>query len=244
MDVIDRLDREVNNHVARTHFYHEPLTRERAEMLVRQHRLNTRQRNSVLKLMVATNTPDWDTRMKIIASSSQEVIADHEFGHGKAHWEVLQDLGLAIGMKLADIEHAQPTVTTRISWLAWESLMRNRHWLEGIIANTCAERVNVPGYGSGEFKDVGFCGVQNRLWRETFGLSEEQVAFWKMHSEADVAHSNLGWQTIAREAERHHMADDVVAACRINLAVWERYWNGIGEAGDAVASGRTEGLYL
>ena len=244
MDVIDRLDREVNEHVARTRFYAEPLTLERAKMLVKQHRLNTRQRNSVLKLMVATNTPDWDTRMKIIASSSQEVIADHEYGAGKAHWEVLQDLGIAIGMGKAEIEQAQPTVTTRICWLAWESLMRNRHWLEGLIANTCAERVNCPGYGTGEFKDVGFCGIQNRLWRESFGLSEDQVQFWHMHSEADVEHSNLGWQTVAQRAERLHMVDEVVAACRINLAVWERYWNGIGEAGDAVAAGRTEGLYL
>jgi len=244
MDVIERLDREVNEHVARTHFYHDPLTVERAKMLVRQHRLNTRQRNSVLKLMVAANTPDWDTRMKIITSSSQEVIADHEFGDGKAHWEVLQDLGLAIGMSKDEIEQAQPSVTMRICWLAWESLMRNRHWMEGLIANTCAERVNCPGYGEGEFKAVGFGGVQNRKWRELFGLSEDQVAFWKMHSEADVAHSNLGWETIARNAERMHMADEVVAACRINLAVWERYWNAIGDGGDAVQAGRTEGLYL
>jgi pyrroloquinoline quinone (PQQ) biosynthesis protein C len=244
MDVIDRLDREVNEHIERTHFYQEPLTLERAKMLVKQHRLNTRQRNSVLKLMVATNTPDWDTRMRIIASSSQEVIADHEFGDGKAHWEVLQDLGISIGMKKTEIEQAQPTVTTRICWLAWEALMRNRHWLEGLIANTCAERVNCPGYGTGEIKGVGFGGIQNRLWRETFGLSADQVQFWHMHSEADVAHSNLGWETVARDAERLHMVNDVVAACRINLAVWERYWNGIGDAGDAVAAGRTDGLYL
>jgi pyrroloquinoline quinone (PQQ) biosynthesis protein C len=244
MDVIERLDREVNEHIERTHFYTDPLTPERAKMLVKQHRLNTRQRNSVLKLMVATNTPDWDTRMKIIASSSQEVIADHEFGGGKAHWEVLQELGVTIGLSLAEIEQAQPTTTTRICWLAWEALMRNRHWLEGLIANTCAERVNCPGYGTGEMQRVGFGGIANRVWRETFGLSEEQVQFWHMHSEADVAHSNLGWQTVARDAERLHMVDDVVAACRINLAVWERYWNGIGDAGDAVAAGRTKGLYL
>src|ERR1700691_5511024 len=126
MDVIDRLDREVNQHVERTRFYQEPLTLERAQMLVKQHRLNTRQRNSVLKLMVATNCPDWDTRLKIIGSSSQALIADHEFGGGKAHWQVLEDLGVTIGMDPADIQAARPTINTQISWLAWEALMRNR----------------------------------------------------------------------------------------------------------------------
>ena len=32
------------------------------------------------------------------------------------------------------------------------------------------------------------------------------------------------------------MADAVVDACRINLLVWERYFNGIGEEGDRVAA--------
>src|SRR3989449_11115726 len=37
----------------------------------------------------------------------------------------------------------------------FRSLMANRHWLEGIVANTCAERINVPGYGSGLFRKHG-----------------------------------------------------------------------------------------
>lgn len=244
MDVIARLDREVNEHVARTRFYCEPLTIERAKMLVRQHRQNTRYRNSVLKLAVATNCPDWDTRLRIIGSSSQELIADHEFGGGKPHWQILAELGMRIGMTQDEIDRAKPTATTQICWLAWEALMRNRHWLEGLIANTCAERANCPGYGSGEISRVGMSGIQNRQWRELFGLTPEEVEFWGMHSEADVEHSNLGWQTIAERAEAMGMADAVVNACRLNLAVWERYWNGIGEAGDAVEAGRTDGLYI
>lgn len=244
MDIVARLDREVNEHVARTRFYHEDLTVERARMFVKQHRLNTRQRNSVLKLMVATNCPDWDLRLRIIASSSQELIADHEFGDGAAHWQILEDLGTAIGLSTPEMRDAQPTVTTYLCWLAWEALMRNRHWLEGLIANSCAERINCPGYGTGEFKLLGSSGMQNRKWREFFGLDAEQARFWGMHSEADIEHSNLGWQTIAERAESANMADDIVMACRVNLAVWERYLNGIIDAGDAVEQGRTEALYL
>jgi len=75
------------------------MTKGRARMFAMQHRLNTRERNSVLKLKVATNCPDWDTRIGIIKACSEEVIADHEHGGGRAHWEILEDLGTRIGLK-------------------------------------------------------------------------------------------------------------------------------------------------
>jgi pyrroloquinoline quinone (PQQ) biosynthesis protein C len=236
MDVVARLDAVVDDFCRRTAFFHEPLTPERARAFVKQHRLNTRQRNSVLKLSVATNCPDWDIRLKIIESCSQEIIADHEFGGGKAHWEILEELGLSIGMDIEEIRSAKPTATTQLCWLAWETLTRNRNWLEGLVANTCAERANVPGYGDGDFRRVGFSGVQREHWRRLFGLNDAQLVFWKLHEDADIEHSNLGWQTIAVRAESGGMADAVVDACRVNLLVWERYFNGIGEEGDRVAA--------
>src|SRR5258706_11290935 len=84
--VTQRLDAEVNAFVARTRFFHETLTRGRATMFVLQHRQNTRQRNSVLKLRVATNCPDWEVRLRIIGACSEEVIADHAHGGGRPHW--------------------------------------------------------------------------------------------------------------------------------------------------------------
>ena len=71
-NVLTRLDRVVDEFVRRVRFFREPLTKGRAQAFVLQHRLNTRQRNSVLKLAVATNCPDWDTRLGIIAACSQE----------------------------------------------------------------------------------------------------------------------------------------------------------------------------
>ena len=52
---VARMDRVVNEFVARCRWFNEPMTRGRAKTFVMQHRLNTRQRNSVLKLKVATN---------------------------------------------------------------------------------------------------------------------------------------------------------------------------------------------
>jgi pyrroloquinoline quinone (PQQ) biosynthesis protein C len=239
MDVIARLDQVVDDFNRRCRFFNTPLTRQRAEMFVRQHRLNTRQRNSVHKLAVATNCPDWDIRLRIIGASAQELIADNEFGEGKAHWEILEDLGVAIGMNRDQIRAATPLPSTQLCWLAWETLTKNRHWLEGLMANTCAERSNVPGYGNGRQREVGWSGVQRDQWRQLFGLDDRQLAFWGIHSEADIEHSNLGWQTVAQQAEKLNMADAVVEACRINLIVWENYFNGIGDAAEAIAAEKT-----
>ena len=236
--LLRRLDREVDSFVRRTRFFNEALTPGRARMFVMQHRLNTRQRNSVLKLKVATNCPDWDTRIRIIKACSEEVIADHEHGGGKAHWEIIEELGQHIGLSLTQIRAAQPIATTQTAWAAWEGLMANKHWLEGIVANTCAERANVPGYGSGVIRRHGWFGLERARWKKLFGLSDEQLEFFELHEKADIEHSQMGWQAVGRFAGELHMEDAVVDACRRNLIVWEMYLNGIADAGDAPNSRR------
>jgi pyrroloquinoline quinone (PQQ) biosynthesis protein C len=232
--VIRRLDAVVDDFCRRTRFFKEPVTEGRARMFVMQHRLNTRQRNSVLKLKVATNCPDWDMRLRIIGACSEEIIADHEHGHGKAHWAILEELGTFIGMSRTEIRAAKPIDTTLIAWAAWEGLMANKHWLEGIVANTCAERANVPGYGPPAMAARGWFGMERKRWGKLFGLSNDKLDFFELHEEADIVHSNMGWAAIATHAQALKMQDAVVEACRRNLLVWELYLNGIADAGDAL----------
>src|SRR5690348_17812011 len=124
--VVARLDKVVDDFSKRARFFREPLTRARARMFVLQHRLNTRQRNSVLKLKVAANCPDWDTRIGIIRACSEEVIADHRHGRGRAHWEILEELGTRIGLSRKVIRAAAPIPSTQLAWSAWEGLMASR----------------------------------------------------------------------------------------------------------------------
>lgn len=230
--VIAALDQEVEAFIARTRWFHAPMSLGRARMFVMQHRLNTRYRNSVLKLRVATNIPDWDRRLQVIHAISQEIIADHEYGGGRPHFEILKELGLRIGLKEDEIENAQPLPSTRIAWLAWEALMSNRHWLEGVVGNTCAERINVPGYGRQVFGPDGFSGSERTRWSEALGLSDDQLEFFRLHKEADMEHSRLGWESVAQFAVELRMEQAVSAAARTNLLVWSLYFDGIGAAGD------------
>jgi pyrroloquinoline quinone (PQQ) biosynthesis protein C len=231
--VVARMDRVVDAFVARCRYFHEPMTRGRARMFARQHRLNTRQRNSVLKLKVATNCTDWDLRMRILKACTEEVIADHEHGGGRPHWKILEELGVRIGIRREEIRRANPLPSTQLAWCAWEGLMANRHWLEGIVANTCAERINVPGYGRGEFRKRGWFGMERRRWGELFGLDDEELEFFELHTEADVEHSDMGWKAVEKFARQLHMEDAAVAACERNLYVWQHYLEGIAAAGDA-----------
>jgi pyrroloquinoline quinone (PQQ) biosynthesis protein C len=233
MGAVARMDRVVNDFVGRCGWFHEPLTRGRARMFVMQHRLNTRQRNSVLKLKVATNCEDWDTRMRILQACSEEVIADHAHGGGRPHWAILEDLGVRIGLRRSELAGARPLASTQLAWNAWEGLMASKHWLEGIVANTCAERINVPGYGKGEFRKRGWFGMERRRWASLFGLEDEALEFFELHSEADIEHSDTGWRAVEKFARTLRMEDAVVAACERNLHVWEHYLNGIAAAGDA-----------
>jgi pyrroloquinoline quinone (PQQ) biosynthesis protein C len=230
--VIARMDRVVNDFVARCRYFHEPITRGRARMFALQHRLNTRQRNSVLKLKVATNCPDWDIRIRIIQACSEEVIADYKHGGGRPHWQILEDLGVRIGLERSVIQRAQPLPSTHLAWAAWDGLMANRHWLEGVVANTCAERVNVPGYGTGLIRKVGWFGLERHRWGQLFGLAGDDLDFFELHEQADIEHSDAGWRAVERFARKLRMEDAVVAACERNLRVWEHYLDGIAAAGD------------
>ena len=237
--VVQGLDAVVEDFIRRTRYFHEPMTRGRAIMFVLQHRQNTRQRNSVLKLRVATNCPDWDIRLRIIGACSEEIIADHEHGGGRPHWGILEELGRKVGLTTEQMRQAPLLASTQLCWLAWEALMSSRHWLEGLVANTCAERANIPGYGTGIMKEHGWFGLERQRWGKLFKLSDADLEFFELHEEADIVHSNLGWQTIAEQAEKLGIADQVVHACRLNLLAWQSYLEGIADAGDALDRGET-----
>ncbi len=231
---IKELDAKLDDFCNNTRFFNEPFNEGRAQMFVMQHRLNTRQRNSVLKLRVATLTPDWETRLSIIGAASEELIADEEFGGGLPHWQILENLGVTIGMSRAKIRAARPLKTTQMAWNAWAGVMTNCHWLEGLLANVILERPNIRGYGKGIIKQSGWFGLERARWKKQFGLTDGQLGFFKLHEEADEIHSDLGWKQLALHAKKLKMEDDLLAVADQNLAIWEHYLNGIGDAGDVL----------
>ena len=232
--IVAEMDKLLDSFMDNTRYFHEPFNLGRAYTFVLQHRQNTRYRNSVLKLKVATNTPDWETRLRIIGASAEEIIADDEFGGGLPHWQILENLGVDAGLTREEIRAAKPIKTTQLAWNAWNGLMSNSHWLCGLVANVVAERANISGYGStpGPLKKNGWFGLERARWREVTKLPDEKLGFFKLHEAADEIHSDLGWKAVGENATRLHMENEVLEAAKQNLAVWELYLNGIGDAGD------------
>ena len=229
------LDKVLDDFCARTRYINEPYNAGRAYMFAYQHRLNTRQRNSVLKLKVATNTPDWDTRLRILGGCYEELVRDDEFGGGKPHWLLLEDVGVAAGMSRAKMRAATPLPTTQLAWNAWMGVMANCHWLEGLLANVVSERTNLRGYGKGAFRNHGWLGIERLRWKKIFPwLTDEELKFFKIHNEADEIHSDLGWNNLAKYARELKMENRLLDLADQNLRIWEIYLNGIGDAGDVL----------
>jgi pyrroloquinoline quinone (PQQ) biosynthesis protein C len=78
----------------------------------------------------------------------------------------------------------------------------------------------------------GWFGLERHRWGKLFKISDDKLDFFELHEEADIEHSDAGWNAVAKFARKLHMEDEVVEACRKNLMVWELYLNGIGAAGD------------
>jgi pyrroloquinoline quinone (PQQ) biosynthesis protein C len=229
------LDKTLDNFCNRVRYIHEPYNVGRAHMFAYQHRLNTRQRNSVLKLKVAANTPDWDVRMRILGACHEELVADVEFGDGLPHWLMLENVGVAAGMSRAKMRAAKPLPTTQLAWNAWMGVMANCHWLEGLLANVVSERTNLRGYGKGLFRQHGWLGIERVRWKKLFPqLTDADLKFFKIHNEADEIHSDLGWKQLGKSARELKMEDRLLELADQNLRIWEVYLNGIGDAGDVL----------
>jgi pyrroloquinoline quinone (PQQ) biosynthesis protein C len=122
--------------------------------------------------------------VRIIRACSEELIADHEHGGGRPHWEILEDLGVRIGLRRRQLREAKPLPSTELAWAAWE------------------------------------------------GLSDGELEFFELHTQADIEHSDTGWRAVEKFSKKLRMEDAAVAACGRNLHVWEHYLNGIAAGGD------------
>src|SRR5256884_9003411 len=67
-------------------------------------------------------------------------------------------------------------------------------------------------FRSGLVREQGWFGMERDRWGKLFGLSDDQLEFFGLHTEADIEHSNLGWHAVADHAARLGMEDAAVEA--------------------------------
>jgi pyrroloquinoline quinone (PQQ) biosynthesis protein C len=162
------------------------LTRERAQLMIKQHSHYVRHRRDCWGYL-SGNCPIFPIKRRIMEHEYEEMIKDEFSDHG--HLELIIRQGAALGLSPDEIlnnEHL-PTTTAIIYGGYW--LICHKTWVEGLAAMT------TPEWGNDDrlLADLGG-GHATRMakkWREELGLSWKDMPNYRAHSQADEKHSDM-----------------------------------------------------
>lgn len=166
---------------------------------------------------VVGNCPVLEVRRFVVT----ENLWEEEANEATSHYQLLVDMGIALGMTEDEITNAEPIASTQTAFLAWETLTRNQFWIEGLAAKGSLEALNQRDTG-----DIS--GVSAKYWTENLGLSMEDVAFWTVHSELDQDHAHETLETIGKYATEQDL-DRAYVSARKSHAAWIVLMNGIAD---------------
>jgi pyrroloquinoline quinone (PQQ) biosynthesis protein C len=197
----------------------EQLTPEAAKNFVKQFGLFTRHSRQCWANVVG-NTPVLEVRRFVVEENLWEEEANAE----TAHYTLMVRMGKALGLSEADVDDAVPLPTTQVAFLAWETLTKNRRWLEGLAAKMTLERLNQ--------KDLGnLSAVEAGRWMRQLNLSEADVEFWTLHAEVDQIHGDGTLDLILEHATSSEQLEECLAAAEASLAAFKIFLDGIAASG-------------
>ncbi len=126
---------------------------------------------------VYANCPHPELRMAMLEVVGEEDVVDPRIGMN--HRQLLAtSLGKASGQTMAELENAQPLATTLVTFDILFGIA-NRSWEEGIALASGMERV---------MQESGYFLYDARRLQRDLGWSDEDVAWFSGHAEADVEH--------------------------------------------------------
>lgn len=168
------------------HYFSVPVTRARAQVMLKQLGLYVRHRRDCWA-NVSSNCPEMAVKHKILEHEMGEVIKDKYSEHG--HLDLIVRQGRAIGLSAEDILNAEPIPMTRATLYAWAWMTRSKSWIEGVAALTVTEWGNddrlLGDLGGGHSTRMA------KKWMEDLGLSWRDMPNFGAHSEADEEHSDM-----------------------------------------------------
>lgn len=168
------------------HYFSVPVTRARAQVMLKQLGLYVRHRRDCWA-NVSSNCPEMAVKHKILEHEMGEVIKDKYSEHG--HLDLIVRQGRAVGLSAEDILNAEPIPMTRATLYAWAWMTRSKSWIEGVAALTVTEWGNddrlLGDLGGGHSTRMA------KKWMEDLGLSWRDMPNFGAHSEADEEHSDM-----------------------------------------------------
>ena len=136
----------------------------------------------------------------------------------RSHYEKLIRLGLKSGLKRHEIDEALPIRSTRLALLAWETLVKNRTWMEGLAAKAVLEAVGFP-----ELRKIRI-----DRYSEALSLNEADLEFFSTHITADETHYSGAYELLERFVPVEHYPSAITAADD-SLGAMTIFCNAIGE---------------
>jgi pyrroloquinoline quinone (PQQ) biosynthesis protein C len=196
----------------------EQLTADAARTFVKQFGLFTRHSRQCWANVVG-NTPILEVRRFVVEENLWEEEANAE----TAHYTLMVKMGKALGLPEDEIDNAVPLPSTHVAFLAWETLTKNRRWLEGLAAKMTLERLNQTDLGN-------LSAVEAGRWMRQLGLTESDVEFWTLHAEVDQIHGDGTLELIQKHATTPEQLEECLAAAEQSLAAFTIFFDGIAKS--------------
>ena len=161
------------------------------------------------------NCPDMEWRV-MLAEVVYEEGTGRMFAGGVAHHFLYLRLGEALGISKEEM-YATRFCPEAIALRAYFEYICGKNILEGVAGHMLGAEAQVPGTS----------GRAGAALQKQFGLSDDDIAFYTVHEEADEEHTSIGVRLLERFAERDEDLDLVVQAVQDMVDVHYVLYDGI-----------------
>ncbi|HXG52255.1 MAG TPA: iron-containing redox enzyme family protein [candidate division Zixibacteria bacterium] len=230
---LDRLKSELD-HMANAQFespefrrlFSVRLTPERARFYIIHNALYTKNRRDCWGFVLGA--APLDVKKLIWKHEEDELISDRR--EGLDHYTLVVRQAASVGVSAEEIERAEPIPGARAAHYAWLFLAKDRPWLQAFTSSTMLERRN-----NGRIvKGGGLSARIARKWVEELGIPLEEAPSSKVHSVADVEHSDMMWGVFEKHARTDEAQREVLAAARECMEIDRAYRGALAAAMEAI----------
>ncbi len=159
-----------------------------------------------------------DVKQAIWHHEGEELIFDARGGSNHPAMHAAE--AISLGCSEEEVANVQPTPQVLAALHGWTILATFRPWLSSLASSHILERQN-----NDKIVDRGSAGGRwrDKLVRE-LGIGQEKLKASNVHAVADIEHSDLIWEAIAKHVVDEHSYDDVLQGARESMYM-NRAWS-------------------
>lgn len=162
-----------------------------------------------------------DVKQAVWKHEEDELIMDERVGSN--HPAAQLDEARRLGVPEEDLKDIRPIPEVKAALYAWLHLANSRSWLAILAASHILERHNNSDLVKG--------GGGSARWRERvmkeLGIEQHKLTSTNVHVEADIEHTDLIWEAIARHVCDERSYNEVMEGARESLDIMAAYHSAV-----------------